>query len=286
MNKVRTVLLDYLFIYREWYNGIFSCGILLTHICDCCRYIGLKNKIQNVILPQLESGKAKRLLTFNEPDGELQSNLALEKVIHMWPHFAQTSYHLGSPATVHGDNEWMKGFMSAVEKQQLRLDFICVHWYGPADAAQFKKKITHIYQMYGKRYPLLVTEFATADWSARSMEANQYSHHQVLAFMKQVLPWLEATPWIMGYAWFPFDKTLPVGTSSALFECDGSLTTLGRLYASVTTENPHGDTSIGLAESNASNCKPHKVAASSHHDEVKQEDHGGFTCNVCFSVLS
>jgi hypothetical protein len=102
------------------------------------------------------------------------------------------------------------------------------------------------YMLYGSDRPLLITEFAIADWDATTLEENRHSANEVLAFMKDVLPWMEEPEqdWIAGYSWFSFDASSPVGTSSALFDDDGALTTLGRYYASVTTENPTGDQSI------------------------------------------
>jgi Glycosyl hydrolase catalytic core len=222
-------------------------------------YEALEKRLKDVIIPQLESGKSTRVLTFNEPDGVEQSNMPLEKVLQMWPHLAKLKCQLSSPATVHGDNEWMQGFMTDVDKNNRRLDFLAIHWYGPPNADFFKKRITEIYKKYGQKYNLLITEFAAADWSARCCEANRFSQAQVLTFMKEVIPWLEETKWIMGYAWFPFEYTLACGTSSALFNCDGSLTPLGRFYASVTNENPRGDRSItaeGVHHGPAGEVKP------------------------------
>lgn len=93
---------------------------------------------------------------------------------------------------------------------------------------------------------MLITEFAIADWSATTILDNRYSTAQVLAFMKDVLPWMQEQEqdWIAGYAWFPFNASTPVGTSSALFDDDDGLTALGSYYASVTTDNPTGDQSI------------------------------------------
>ena len=45
-------------------------------------------------------------------------------------------------------------------------------------------------------------------------------------------------------AWFSFEMNETVGTSSALFDLEGNLNTLGRFYQSVTNENPDGDQEI------------------------------------------
>ena len=100
-----------------------------------------------------------------------------------------------------------------------------------------------VYEAYGRR-PLLVSEFAVADWGAKSIEENSHSKESVLKFMKDVLPWMEKQNWIAGYAWFSFGINEAVGTSSTLFDRDGNLTTLGRFYQSVTKENPEGNQDI------------------------------------------
>ena len=97
-----------------------------------------------------------------------------------------------------------------------------------------------IYKKYGNR-PLIITEFAVADWRAKKVTKNRHSKARVLKFMKEVLPWLEKQDWIVGYSWFSFQRNDPHGTCSALFDMKGNMTALGKYYRSVTNENPNGD---------------------------------------------
>jgi hypothetical protein len=53
------------------------------------------------------------------------------------------------------------------------------------------------------------------------------SEADVLEFMKEVVPWLEAQDWITGYASFPFTSTSPVGAPSARYGEGGLITVLG-----------------------------------------------------------
>lgn len=126
------------------------------------------------------------------------------------------------------------------------MEWIGVHWYGGASFEGFKRYMENIHDMYGK--PILVTEFAVADWKAQSVDDNRWSETRVLGFMKKALPWLERTTWVMGYAWFSFGQSRAVGTSSALFDEQGQLTMCGRFYASVTTDSPGGDGTIGTEQ--------------------------------------
>ena len=102
---------------------------------------------------------------------------------------------------------------------------------------------SQVYEAYDRR-SLLISEFAVADWGAKSVEGNAHSTESVLKFMKDVLPWMESQNWIAGYAWFSFGVNEAVGTSSALFDLKGNLTVLGQFYKSVTRENPEGKKNI------------------------------------------
>ena len=211
--------------------------------------------LDNEVVPYIKRGKVKRLLGFNEPDKEKQANMPYTTALELWPELEKLDIPLCSPACANAEGSqggdgstqgvrgtWMPDFMAEVEKRGYRVDYIGVHWYGGPNAAQFKRKLTRVYEKYGKR-PILLTEFAPADWSAGSKEDNRWSPAMVLDFMKEALPWLEQQDWIAGYAWFPFSIDDRMGTS-ALWDEDGNFTACGRYYASVTTENPKGDRSI------------------------------------------
>jgi hypothetical protein len=137
----------------------------------------------------------------------------------------------------------MQTFASSANELCLRMEWVGVHWYGSPSFAEFKAKMEKFHTMYQR--PLLVTEFAPADWSATTIDDHQWTAATVLDFMKQAIPWLETTEWIAGYAWFSFEQSSPAGTSSALFDAVGKLTDCGRYYASVRTDLPQGDMRIG-----------------------------------------
>ncbi len=137
----------------------------------------------------------------------------------------------------------MKDFMAEADRRGYRVDYTGVHWYGGTHVQHFKDKMRRIYEKYGRR-PILITEFAPADWEARNLAQNRHKSHMVLAFMKEVLPWLERQDWVAGYAWFSFEHNQAVGHTSSLYDKNGNLTACGRYYQSITTENPDGDQSI------------------------------------------
>jgi hypothetical protein len=205
---------------------------------------GLVNRIVADVIPQIESGQAKRALAFNEPDHPKQSNMSVEDVVSYWHILEDINLPLASPSVAQSTGSWMMDFMEEAEANCLRMEYVAIHWYGGASVEEFKNKMRVTYEMYGSRRPLLLTEFAPADWTALTPADNKWSQANVLAFMKEVLPWLEEQDWIEGYAWFSFEQSFAAGTSSALFDLNGDQTTIGKFYASVTTDNPAGDQSI------------------------------------------
>ena len=169
------------------------------------------------------------LLGFNEPDGKDQANMTVEEALKLWPDLEKTNRRLGSPVTVHPDNEWMQAFMNGAKDKGLRVDFICVHWYGERDADKFIGRIQEVHELYKK--PIWITEFAIADWSAKSLKENKHTPEDVLKFMEDVLPRLEKLDFVERYAWFPAKAGDPKLGHSALFGKDGKPTALGEFYA-------------------------------------------------------
>lgn len=190
----------------------------------------ISNTFKETISSYIKAHLCKRILAVNEPDKSNQSNLTVEDVVNFWPELEAFGVPLGSPAVVNAESgQWLKDFMSKVDELGLRVDYICVHNYGGISASAFEKKLTNIYNKYKR--PILVTEFAVADWNASSVEKNKYTPTQVLNFMKQVLPWMEKTDFVYGYAWFSFGIKDKHGTASALFDSKGNLTELGKYYS-------------------------------------------------------
>lgn len=192
-----------------------------------------KGKAFSQTIDDLKAGQAggrlNNLLGFNEPDGKEQANLTVEQALEAWPELQRTKLRLGSPAPVHADGEWMKSFMAKAKAKGYRVDFVCVHSYpGPSPDA-FIKYIETIHKLYGK--PIWITEFAVADWQAKSLAENRFSEGKVLEFMKAVLPRLDQLDFVERYAWFgPWPENPALGTSS-LFKPDGTLSALGKFYA-------------------------------------------------------
>lgn len=196
---------------------------------------GCKAEDVKYVIEQVKAGKVKRVLGFNEPDSEEQSNMTVDEAVSQWPLLQSFKVPLGSPAVVGQDKDaWLEEFMGKVDELGYRVDFICVHSYGGTNAEAFKQNLKNTYDKYKR--PILVTEFAVADWEAEKVNENRHKEENVIAFMKEVLPWMEDQGFILGYSWFSFSQTDPHGTTSALFDKNGYLTKLGRIYAAYPDE--------------------------------------------------
>ncbi len=171
------------------------------------------------------------LLGFNEPDAKSQGNATVQEALAAWPKLEATGLRLGSPATVHPDNDWMVGFMEGVEQRGLRVDFVCLHSYGGPGVDSFLAKIERIHAMFQR--PIWITEFAVADWSAKSAAENRFEPERVADFVSRVLPKLEALEFVERYAWFHGGISGGPLASSRLFLPDGSLTVVGEAYRSM-----------------------------------------------------
>jgi hypothetical protein len=66
---------------------------------------GTQTTIRDDILPQWRDGSVKRLLGFNEPDYERQSNLPVETALDAWPLLEETDLPLISPSCAHPERE-------------------------------------------------------------------------------------------------------------------------------------------------------------------------------------
>jgi hypothetical protein len=174
------------------------------------------------------STPAPVVLGFNEPDGSAQSNLTPSRALTLWSQVTNLGTKIGSPATAGNPTttgSWLEQFMDAFPQ----VDFVCVHWYAPPNSASFLKEIDAIHAKYNK--PIWVTEFAVADWSGKF--PGGFAPNLVQEFMKEACAGLDARPFVEKYTWKTrTHEDTHMGTS-ALFNDDGSLTSLGQVYASI-----------------------------------------------------
>jgi len=193
----------------------------------------VNNPMAIKLINQLDNpGYENVVLGFNEPDGAKQANMTVDMAIQHWPLLIGSGRRVGSPATASNPTTaggWLANFMTAAKGANLRVDFIAVHWYAPPNVTSFLKELDTLYQQYG--LPIWITEFAVADWTATT--ESKFTVEQITAFMEAVVPELNKRSYIERFAWKTrATSDINMGTS-ALFNDDGSLTTLGAVYASL-----------------------------------------------------
>lgn len=176
------------------------------------------------IMELKREGKITALLGFNEPE---RQNFSVDDAINAWPMFEKTGLRLGSPAPAmdNAGRAWLTEFMKKAATKHLRVDFVCVHWYGDvaggaASAKQFADWLIGIHKQYHK--PIWITEFAGLNWGWLHHPITDEENQQFLAALE---PQMQRTPWIERYCWFD-SKPANLFTDKT----HTSLTRLGMIY--------------------------------------------------------
>ncbi|MDD2798032.1 MAG: glycoside hydrolase family protein [Bacteroidales bacterium] len=204
-----------------------------TSKADTTTSIGIAAK--KTIEWEIANKKVNYLLGFNEPNGASQADMTPQEAIDYWPYLMSFNIPLGSPAPagiMKGNSGaiWMDEFMSLVKEKNYRVDFLCMHMY-PSKAENFKALVDSVWNRYG--LPIWITEFCLNDPAATETVPNKFTQDDVIAFMADVLPWLDSKPYVKRYSWFGAPPANKYGlTSSQLFDPQtGELTRVGQYYA-------------------------------------------------------
>ncbi len=167
-------------------------------------------------------------LAFNEPDHDGQANMYVAPSVPLYKKLLRAGQRMGSPACTESQYRvWLDSFANEANKERLKIDVICIHWYdwgnylstlnqNPSATDvfnRFKNHIAAVYDLYKK--PIWITEF--------NANVNRPPAVQE-AFMRLALPWLDADPRVERYAYF-FGNDLPARNTN------GTLTTGGSIYA-------------------------------------------------------
>lgn len=169
------------------------------------------------------------VLGFNEPDKKDQADMSVERALELWPKLMASGAPLISPAVANPDGPWLEKFMKIAEERGLRVDYIGVHHYGGSNPDEFLDRLERIHKKFDR--PLWITEFGVGDWKVKSIKNNRHSEKDVQNFMKKVLPKLDRLRYVHRYAWFPATPDNPNLGTCALFDKNGNLTELGKIYA-------------------------------------------------------
>jgi Glycosyl hydrolase catalytic core len=165
------------------------------------------------------------VLGFNEPDRPDQANMTVDQAVALWPSLTSNDDILvGSPATSSAPEgqQWMEAFMAQATDQDLRIDFLAVHWYGwgggscDPEAAGLDQYLDWAETLPGD-LPIWITEFGCLNESNPDAATVQ-------AFYEGAVEMLEEHPRVVRYAWFPW-------TANNHLAEDGALTPLGDAFA-------------------------------------------------------
>lgn len=112
-----------------------------------------------------------------------------------------------------------------------RVDFMTAHVYGWPKASYLLRKLTELHERYGR--PVWLTEFSVADWNATTKRNNRYTTDQVEDFMWEAVAGMRELDFVERFAWKTRTVNDPHMWISAFYQNDGTLTSRGRLYASL-----------------------------------------------------
>ena len=176
------------------------------------------------------NGTYKYLLGFNEPDQSGQANMTVDQVIAVWPRLMETGLILGSPAPA-WTGAWIDDFMTKAAANNLRVDFLCLHFYRSPNATgvldELRKYLSDAYNKYKK--PIWLTEFGAPDCSVLQWCGNAPALNQAQAsdYTQKVIAMLDSLPFVERYAWFVDASTTPGFKYSVIFNPDSSLSPTG-----------------------------------------------------------
>ncbi len=176
------------------------------------------------------------LLGFNEPDKRSQANLGVGKALKLWPRLEATGLRLGSPAAA--EARWLERFMDGVDERRLRVDFICLHWYGdvtePGAVEGLRGWLIEAWEQYGR--PIWLTEFSgsTGRWLEIANPPVDVAANA--AFLREAVPMLRELPFLERYAWFELAwRRAPWGAVALVDPGRGEWTELGVAWAEMQT---------------------------------------------------
>lgn len=214
-----------------------------------------------------EQAGVSHVLGFNEPDHVDQSNMTANEAAHNWVSMQMMAAGFSpamklvspAPATYNGDgvSTWLDEFFGncsdvVPECDPTTVAAIAMHDYD-GDAEALVKKAEGAAKRYGRK--VWITEFADGPWH-RTPEGDTRASND--AYMKKVLPLLDASDSVERYAWFASRSDPGFNIVSNLLPYDKGtsvkLTSSGKIYAGQTGVKPD-------PEPTPPTDKWHKVAA-------------------------
>lgn len=172
------------------------------------------------------------LLGMNEPNNAHNCNLPPDTIAKAWGDIMARwpSSRLVSPATAGDGRPWFDGFFAECKSlygpRGCNISALAVHDYS-CDADTTMTYLRTVHERYtdadGQPLPVWLTEFSCGDGAQNRPEADH------VAYMKAVIPLLDAAPYVERYAWMS-----AVSANRGLWDAStGELTAVGKLYNSL-----------------------------------------------------
>lgn len=153
---------------------------------------------------------AKNILSFNECDHASQCNMspasaAAGHIRLMNPYSGKV--RIGAPAITNSGSpgqglDWLQQWLDSCGGK-CAFDFCPIHWYSPADPAEFINHVKKAQKTCGK--PVWITEFAPFG-----------SPDEIDAFLQEVMPKLDADPNVERYSYFMVQPGSMVSNGNSL----------------------------------------------------------------------
>ncbi|KAF2078131.1 hypothetical protein CYY_000602 [Polysphondylium violaceum] len=241
--------------------------------------------------------KADVLFTFNEVNFGTQANLKPTDVASKWPDIEKLGFkYIVGPSVAdcpdnsdpngqycnYGGVKWYKDFFAACPN--CKVDYVNIHIYY-CDADDVMNKITNLNKATGKK--VWLTEF-NCD-GAKDDTA-------VLNYAKKLLPLLEASDIVAGYAWFlPYYTEGNINSLYLNQNGKGDLSPIGKYYASVvsnpttstsSTTSTGGSTSAGSSTSSSSSTSTPSPSSTGGSTTSDQNTNGATKSTISIILLS
>jgi hypothetical protein len=209
----------------SWYYNWTTKSSCKTTAAFVPQIWGHPNEAIGTEVTQILGAGRKELLGFNEPDNTGQSNMTVAAAIALWPQLVAAGLRLGSPATSANaaGQMWFQQFMTMAASQNLRVDFVAIHWYGWNTGSCNNASALESYVKWAEQWskPIWITEWGCLNMSDPDAPT-------VKGFYDAAIVMFQKHPLIERYGWFLSRATDPnalVNTNTV------TLTPLGTDYA-------------------------------------------------------